>query len=269
MPTDDGRLVSTHRFELRFFLPGEYELPPARLTFVDQRNRTHPMKPESETAEPPIQELQTGPLTITARDESARQLSPEELRTIRTLAPIELPGVWSRRWWLGLPIVAVVVVAALFLMPFPRRLLAQWLGARRAEKAIAILAHEWAGRQLAALIAEDLVERGLFREFHYRISSVLRGYIERRYGVSAGEMTTEEFLEEAAPDRRFGPETTAELRRFLSACDLVKYARHEPTRTESNGVLAAAETLVERTRERGPEHAARSANRSTIAEGPA
>jgi hypothetical protein len=251
-PTDDGKLVSTYRYELEFFLPGEYELPPATLTFVDQRGMSREPDSQSEERAVTVEELQTEPLTITAREEPGGQLSPEQLRTIKTLAPIELPTVWSRWWWLGPLTAAVVVIAAVLLVPRLRRLLARILQRDRSRRVIPIPAHEWARRQIAALIAEDLVGRGLFQEFHYRISYIVRGYIERRYGVSAAEMTTEEFLVAALTDNRFGSDTTAGLKEFLTACDMVKYARHEPTTTESDGALRAAEAFVERTCQRRP-----------------
>ena len=75
----------------------------------------------------------------------------------------------------------------------------------------------------------------------------MRGYIERRYTVSAGEMTTEEFLVAAVADARFGQATTDELKRFMTACDLVKYARHTPTSAESDDAYRAATEFVERT----------------------
>jgi len=112
---------------------------------------------------------------------------------------------------------------------------------------IVIPADVWARRLIAALIAENLLERGAAQEFHYRVSYILRGYIERRFDVSAGEMTTEEFLNAIVSDRRFGSDVTTELHPFMIACDLVKYARHQPTPEESMTALRATEAFVERT----------------------
>ncbi len=47
---------------------------------------------------------------------------------------------------------------------------------------------------LGALAAEGLIERGQIQSFHYRISDIVRGYVERRFTVAAPEMTTEECL---------------------------------------------------------------------------
>jgi len=99
------------------------------------------------------------------------------------------------------------------------------------------------------LIGENLIATGRVQEFYYRISDVVRGYVERRFGVSAPEMTTEEFLATAASDGRFGERNTAELNQFLNACDLVKYARRIPGPDEADAVLRAAGGFVERTRE--------------------
>jgi hypothetical protein len=265
-PTDDGKFVSVHRYELAFFLPGEYELPPATLTFVDDRIGDDGEEQDDGAAERTVEQLQTDSIKIMARDESGRQLTDEELRTIKTLAPIELPTVWSRWWWLG-PIILIAAAAVVILLVAPlRRWFGRWLRRAGPKKVIRMPAHEWARRQLAALIAEDLIGKGLFQEFHYRISYIVRGYIERRYGVTAGEMTTEEFLAAAVRDSRFGGDTTTELERFLTACDLVKYARHQPGSGESEAALTAAEVFVERTRERSPALAASTAERGTAEE---
>ena len=93
----------------------------------------------------------------------------------------------------------------------------------------------------------------------------MRGYIERRFDVSAPEMTTEEFLAAAACDSRFGSGTTDELKRFLTACDLVKYACHLPATVEADAALNAAADFVEHTRAREP-HAEGTASASTIGE---
>jgi hypothetical protein len=106
----------------------------------------------------------------------------------------------------------------------------------------------WARQQIAALVADKLIPQGRVQEFYYRISGIVRGYIERRYEVLAMEMTTEEFLTAAATDARFGERATTELNRFLGACDLVKYARHEPASAEADALLQTAGEFVERTR---------------------
>ena len=246
VPTDNGKLRWMYESELEFILPGEYELPPASLSFIDERGTSAQPGDEAGVtlpAEPTT--LETESLTLVVRPPAGPELTQEEMMTITTLDPIELPRRWSYGWWIGAT-AGVMVIA--FVIWFVRR------RRRRPETVVVIPAHEWAQSELATLIAEDLIARGLFREFCYRISDVTRGYIERRFHMAAPEMTTEEFLNAVATDRRFGQIMTEELNRFLGACDLVKYAKHQPTTVEAKSLLDTTYDFVERTRER-PGHA--------------
>jgi len=231
-PTEDGKLKWTYRYTVEFFLPGSYEFPPAAVSFVESRKASDSATPA------PAHELKTEPLTVVARD--TKPLTPEELETITALPPVELDEPWSRWWWVAPPLLAALVTLLVALVRRSRR---------RQQVVVPIPAYEWAKRKIAALLSEDLVRRGRVQEFYYRISDIVRGYVERRFGVSAPEMTTEEFLATAAADGRFGERNTAELNEFLKACDLVKYARRIPGVGEADAVLRAAGGFVERTRE--------------------
>ena len=242
VPTGDDRLRWTYEFELEFVLPGEYELPPASLSFVDERSALAPPDEQTGISLPAeLHTLETEPLTLVVQQASGVQLTPEEMMTITTLDPVELPRKWSRWWWAGA--LLAMAVAAVGLWQVRRR-------RQRPEAVIVIPAHEWAQGELAALLAEDLVAKGRFRVYCYRVSDIVRGYIERRFRVAAPEMTTEEFLTAAATDRPFGETTTEELNRFLNACDLVKYAKYQPTTVEAKSLLETAYAFVEQTRER-------------------
>jgi hypothetical protein len=242
-PTADGKLRWYYRYDMEFFLPGEYELPPAEVSFVDLQSAQGDAVQESDAEVlPEPQTLKTGPVKVVVRAPEGAPLSPEQLRSIPVLDPVDLPRKWQRSWWAVavLPLVALAAVVVI----------ARWLRRRGAEMVVQIPAHEWAKQQLAALLAEDLLARGYAQKFYYRISGIVRGYIERRFAVSAPEMTTEEFFVAAASDGRFGRTMTDELQRFLTACDLVKYALHEPQREESDAAVKAAGEFVERTQER-------------------
>lgn len=255
-PVAGDKLHWTYRYELEFILPGTYELPPAVLSYVD--GRTVPQSPSAELAAPPAQPLKTESLTLLVRPAPSGNLSDAELRSINTLNPIELPARWSRWWWQaplifilpGLAAYILLYLAGLISPPL-RRLLSRLHQRLRRKTLVAspppLPADEWARRELARLLTERLVAAGRFREFYYRVSDIIRGYVERRFDVSAPDMTTEEFLAAAATDRRFGEDITEALIRFLGACDLVKYAGYRPDFAEADGLLAAAERFIERT----------------------
>ncbi|HZD03634.1 MAG TPA: hypothetical protein VE173_01915, partial [Longimicrobiales bacterium] len=104
--------------------------------------------------------------------------------------------------------------------------------------------HEVALEALAGVEASPLLERGQVKEYHIRVSDILREYVEARYRVGALEMTTGEVLEGlrgAAVDEPF----LDGLRRFLEPCDLVKFAKVRPGAEASRKVLALGRHLVE------------------------
>lgn len=83
--------------------------------------------------------------------------------------------------------------------------------------------------ELDRLLKKDFVKKGLFKDFYVELTLVVRRYIQRKFGIKAPHMTTEEFLRAAKPSE--------ELREFLESADLIKFA----------GVKASEETAAEAT----------------------
>jgi hypothetical protein len=83
--------------------------------------------------------------------------------------------------------------------------------------------------------------------FVVEVSGVLRAYIEGRFGLHAPESTTEEFLPAATAHPALAGHRDT-LARFLTGCDLVKFARHRPEPSSMGELLATAEGFVEATR---------------------
>jgi hypothetical protein len=81
---------------------------------------------------------------------------------------------------------------------------------------------------LSELLKTDLLTRGQYVAFHYRLSEILRSYLEAEHRFNAAEMTTFEirlFLRERS--QKIPKED--ELISFLRSCDLVKYAKQLPS----------------------------------------
>jgi hypothetical protein len=106
------------------------------------------------------------------------------------------------------------------------------------------LPHEIALSELDALAAETSITP---REFHFRLSAILRGYIERRFTIPALEMTTEEFLpslEKLAIDRGM----TVEIKSLAGRADPIKFAGLGADRNSMKNDLALVSRLVDQTR---------------------
>lgn len=110
-------------------------------------------------------------------------------------------------------------------------------------------AHEIALERLDRLGASGFTEDGDHRPFYFSVSEVIRDYLGGRFGFDSLEMTTEELMEEL---RRRAPRelVMGEVEGWLTAGDLVKFAKISPSATEARGALETAIRIVESTRPR-------------------
>jgi hypothetical protein len=110
-------------------------------------------------------------------------------------------------------------------------------------------AHEVAMEKLDEL-GTLLAQGGDLRPFYFQLSETIREYLGGRFGFDSLEMTTEELV---SIMRRIPPEVTrgvlgSEIEGWLSACDLVKFAKVSPTVEQARGALETAIRMVAATR---------------------
>lgn len=98
--------------------------------------------------------------------------------------------------------------------------------------------------ELDRLLQKGLPGRGKFKDFYVELTLVVRRYIQRRYGVRAPHLTTEEFLREIGGDGRF--ENTAALREFLESADMIKFAGVAATPESADAATKTAEKYLEK-----------------------
>ncbi len=94
--------------------------------------------------------------------------------------------------------------------------------------------------RLRGLKARDLPGKGALEQFYVELSSILRGFVEGHYRLSAPKLTTEEFIARAARDAWLDPATRQVLGEFLQAADMVKFARHDPPVSEAEAAWQTA-----------------------------
>jgi hypothetical protein len=221
-----NHVVTTYQYKLEPFLSGKYEIPAFTFTFHDANdpNATH--------------ELTSEPIAVEVASLLGDQRAKLVLEDIEGV--VEMPRPTSR-WWLW--ILGSLVVAA---AP------AGWLllRKRRARQVVRIFksAHEIAYLRLRALVAANLVEQGRIKEFYEQISGILRHYIEDRFALHAPDRTTEEFLGELRFTEALAPADKQAVEEFLTHCDLVKFAKHEPTTEQIQRTFDLVKDFVERTK---------------------
>ena len=82
--------------------------------------------------------------------------------------------------------------------------------------------------ELDRLLKKGLPGRGRYKDFYVELTMVVRRYIQRKYGIKAPHLTTEEFLRS---DRiiELANNRIDDLRSFLESADMVKFAGVEAT----------------------------------------
>jgi hypothetical protein len=93
-------------------------------------------------------------------------------------------------------------------------------------------AHETAIEQLEALAKEKLWQQGKHKQYHSRLSDIVRAYIESRFAIRALELTTDETLQSFRPVV-ISESQREQLTQMLRLSDLAKFAKLEPLAHEN------------------------------------
>lgn len=224
---ENNNVASTYRYRLEPFLSGKYEVPSFTFEFYDVNNV---QEKKYELSSEPIEVEVTSLL-----GEQRGELVIEDIEDV-----VEMPQKVSL-WWIWMLIIVCIAGAA-----------GGWIIIRRkrAAKLIRIFkpAHEIAYDSLKALVEENLIEAGRIKEFYERISSILRHYIEHRFDLRAPERTTEEFLAEIQYADVLSEPDKESLGKFLTHCDLVKFAKHSPTTEQIQQTFDLVKEFIEKTK---------------------
>lgn len=106
--------------------------------------------------------------------------------------------------------------------------------------------HEVALEALRSLEAEKMWQRGKTKEYHSTLTEIIRLFIERRFGVMALEMITDEILA-AESIKGLDNEIHDHLKDLLTLADLVKFAKFQPVAEENKRSIRSAFSFVEQT----------------------
>jgi len=109
-------------------------------------------------------------------------------------------------------------------------------------------AHLTAYRGLDDIKNEKLWQKGQTKEYHSRLTEVVRVYIEDRYGILAMESTSDEIMEAFRISGNLDKELKDGLFDMLMLADFVKFAKAEPLANENEQSLTFAYQFVDKTK---------------------
>ncbi len=148
-------------------------------------------------------------------------------------------------WWLWTGIALVVVVGLIFLI--------RYIVMKRPTSEAIIPPKpplEEAMDALKQLDAKELIEQGLFREYVFEISEILKRYIGRRYDCNAAEFTTDEILAWFRDTTLVPEESRKSAIWFFETTHPVKFAGVVPDRTTMNHLREQTVGFLSQTRPR-------------------
>jgi hypothetical protein len=228
---DDLRVLHRITYILEPYLSGTYTIPVMTVTYTNKKNGADVSKLVTREIQVPVRSL----LPPDTDQVAIKDIKP----------PYSLPPNKVQLFLLaGLALVPAVLVLFGFYFWTKKR-------GKKISPEIQPGPAEIARQELARLLAENLLAKGEIKLFHLRISDILRRYIENRFGVRAPEQTTEEFLiklsQAGSADNILLGSHEALLADFLSQCDLVKFAKHEPSITECEKTMKICREFIEKT----------------------
>lgn len=109
-----------------------------------------------------------------------------------------------------------------------------------------IPAYQLALKQLEQLEKEQLWQNGHIKEYHSRITEIIREYFEKQFGLPALERTTTESLLLLRKHRQ-GFKISDITEQFLNNADLVKFAKYIPMETVNLEMMDQAKNIVKKT----------------------
>lgn len=114
------------------------------------------------------------------------------------------------------------------------------------KKEVKLLSHQLAFKKLDELDKEELWQKGFVKDYHSRITDIIREYFEKQFGLPALERTTTESLNLLSkhPQGRKVLDVTSE---FLSNADLVKFAKYTPLESVNIEMMNQAKNIVKKT----------------------
>ena len=224
----DGKMRREFTLVVAAYEPGEVEIPSVEVTYLGNRGE--------------IRTAKTSPIAIKIASLIANEPEP----ALKDIAP---PVPVQQRDLLLAYIAGGLLAAAL-------GGLLTWLIVRKLRARVLMRpgppprpAHEIALERLDRLGAYGFLENADNRPFYFAVSEVIREYLGARFGFDSLELTTDELCAEL--QRTAGREVLlGEVQGWLSACDLVKFAKISPSAAEARGSLETAILIVTSTRPR-------------------
>jgi hypothetical protein len=222
----DRRRLVERWYQLRADLVGSYIIPPVTVSYTEKGGEERKLK--------------TSQIFVEVKSVMRDGEMAQDIRGIKS--PVPIPRDYTFYLTVAGLVVLVSLMAAGALWFYGHRRKGEWAPPP-------IPSHELALKELDQLKRDDLIAKGIMREYYFRLSEIFRRYLERRYRFPAVERTTDEIAPDLIRLPTCGEETKVNARHLLEHADLVKFARLVPPREDAEREYTCAVEFVRETSE--------------------
>lgn len=214
-----------YKYVLSFYDSAEVTIPPIRIFFRQKNDTT-------------LQSVQTDSLQIRIHKLSVK--IEEDIKDVKP--PIRIPFDWFALIIWTLVAIAILLIAYFLYKKYFRKKAVEEV----TKPKIVLPPHEEALMKLDQLNREQLWQKGFVKEYHTRITEIIREYFEKRFNLPALELPTSEQIEylKHIPDAK---EIISLTESFLTNADLVKFAKFVPMDGVNSEMMKQAIEIVNRT----------------------
>lgn len=223
IPVPDGRQW-TRTYQLESLVSGDIQIPAVEISLTDRRDGA--AKHDS---------IQSQPIPLRIASVLEGRADPLKFRDIKSVVDVPATPQQSSVWvaWMVGGAGTVALAGLAFVV---------WTLRRREPSA-----DRWALAELQHLEDSPLRTSRDFDELYFRLTLIVRGYVERRFGIAAPKWTTVEFMDRLRADNRFDTQQQTALENFLTSADLIKFACAEPSGEEVIAAFAKARDFIRET----------------------
>jgi len=217
-----GEIISQYRFTLVPWQVGEYEIPSLSISYKDKEGKQ--------------KSVFSDPIKIEVKSLLGQVTDSTDIKGLK--AQMNL----GRSAWFylftALALLALGTSLALYLLNRRKKKLTK--------PEIIQTPWEVALEELQNLLQAHRLGRIPVKEYYFRLTEILRGYLERRFGIPFLESTTAEIR--AQLERNYlNPESKKSLLQFLEQSDLVKFAKVQPETQKLTSDWELAYQIVQET----------------------
>jgi len=220
-----GKKIVLYKFILSKYDSADITIPPIPVTYKVGTNTL-------------TQFVETNAVSFSVR--TLKVSIDKDIRDVK--GPVKIPLDWKIiAMWVLIAFLIIGLILYFYLKNQQKKALK---GKRK--KIVYVPPHITALNALYALEKEQLWQRGKIKEYHSRITEIIRRYFEKRFELPALEMSTSEVVDNL--NRITIPENIKDITyRFLTNADLVKFAKFIPLNSINEEMMKQAQEIVENT----------------------